>query len=64
MINGLSLRKAAKIVKVSHVTLFYWRHKILSAIKKMQLDKFEGIIEGDEPLFRERQEKYYWKKSS
>ncbi|WP_419880493.1 transposase [Peribacillus sp. B-H-3] len=40
MINGLSLRKAAKIVKVSHVTLFYWRHKILSAIKNMQLDKF------------------------
>ena len=31
MLNGFSLRKSATIVGVTWVTLFYWRHKILSA---------------------------------
>mgnify|MGYP000882266373 CR=1 FL=1 len=51
MLNGFSLRKSATIVGVTWVTLFYWRHKILSALKQMTLDEFVGIVEVDETYF-------------
>ncbi|MDQ0058660.1 transposase-like protein [Paenibacillus harenae] len=37
MIEGFSLRKCAEQLndEVTHVTLFYWRHKILSALKQI-----------------------------
>jgi transposase-like protein len=37
MIEGYSLRKSSEHLKVHYVTLFYWRHKLLSAIKEMEL---------------------------
>lgn len=37
--KGLSVRKAAKKVKISSMTSFLWRKKILSAIKKIGIDK-------------------------
>ena len=33
MIEGYSLRKCAERLEVPHVRLFYWRHKILAALK-------------------------------
>lgn len=51
MLNGFSLRKSAKIVGVTWVTLFYWRHKILSALKQMSFNEFVGIVEVDETYF-------------
>lgn len=48
MFNGYSLRKSAEIVGVSWITLFYWRHKLLNALKQMDFEHFEGIVEIDE----------------
>jgi len=61
MHNGLSLRKAAvEIGGVTHVTLFHWRHKILSALKKLDTDHFDGIMELDETylLYSEKGQKH------
>lgn len=51
MFKGYSLRKSADIVGVTRVTLFYWRHKLLSTLKQMDIEKFEGIVEVDETYF-------------
>lgn len=60
MIEGYSLRKSAEIVDVTYVTLFYWRHKILSALKQISIEKFEGIVEMDETylLYSEKGKKH------
>lgn len=61
-IDGYSLRKAAELMNVnnsdddsddisyvtSYVTLFYWRHKLLSSLSKMKFSDFQGILEMDE----------------
>jgi transposase-like protein len=38
MIEGYSLRKCAKVLygEVTHVTLFYWRYKILAVLKRTE----------------------------
>ena len=51
MFKGYSLRKSAEIVGVTWVTLFYWRHKLLNALKQMDFEHFEGIVEIDETYF-------------
>lgn len=52
MIKGYSLRKSAEIIGgVTHVTLFYWRHKLLHALKQLDFSQFEGIVEVDETYF-------------
>lgn len=53
MIEGFSLRKCAEILheEVTHVTLFYWRHKILAALKQIPTESFQGIVEMDETYF-------------
>jgi len=53
MIEGFSLRKCAEILndEISYVTLFYWRHKILSALKQIPIESFQGIVEMDETYF-------------
>lgn len=51
MFKGYSLQKSADIVGVTWVTLFYWRHKLLSALKQIDFDHFEGIVEVDETYF-------------
>lgn len=51
MIEGYFLRKASELIKVHYVTLFYWRYKILSALKHMDFDHFSGIVEMDETYF-------------
>ena len=53
MIEGFSLRKCAELLndEVTHVTLFYWRHKILAALKQIPTEAFQGIVEMDETYF-------------
>ncbi|WP_051317311.1 IS1595 family transposase [Ectobacillus panaciterrae] len=53
MIEGYSLRKCAGQLngEVTHVTLFYWRHKILAALKQIPTEAFQGIVEMDETYF-------------
>jgi len=53
MIEGFSLRKCAEQLndEVTHVTLFYWRHKILSALKQIPTEAFQDIVEMDETYF-------------
>lgn len=52
MIEGYSLRKSASLIgDITHVTLFYWSHKLLSSLKQIDISKFEGIMEMDETYF-------------
>jgi hypothetical protein len=53
MIEGFSLRKRAEQLndEVTHVTLFYWRHKILSALKQIPTEAFQDSVEMDETYF-------------
>ena len=51
MVNGLSIRKSAKILGIADSTVFTWRHKVLTALKRMELDNFEGLLEVDETYF-------------
>lgn len=53
MIEGYSLRKCPEQLhgEVMHVTLFYWRHKILAALKQVPTKAFQGIVEMDETYF-------------
>ncbi|TVP84516.1 MAG: IS1595 family transposase [Alkalicoccus sp.] len=52
MLEGFFLRKSAALVgNVTHVTLFYWRHKLLSSLKQMEIANFQGIVEMDETYF-------------
>jgi transposase-like protein len=53
MLNGLSLRKTALKIGITHVTAFYWRHKVLSALAKESIGIFEGLVEVDETYFLE-----------
>lgn len=52
MLSGLSLHEFAKKMKgISHTTLFFWRHKILSALSQIKINSFEEIVEMDETYF-------------
>lgn len=53
MIEGFSLRKCAEQLndEVTHVTLFYWLHKTLSALKQIPTEVFQDIVEMDETYF-------------
>nr|WP_246010306.1 IS1595 family transposase [Bacillus yapensis] len=52
MIEGYSLRKFAELVgNITHVTLFYWRHKLLSSLKQVEISNFEGIVKMGETYF-------------
>ena len=51
MFDGYSIRKIAKELKVSKGTAFYWRHKILSALKRIANSNLSGIVEADEVYF-------------
>lgn len=53
MINGYSIRRYAKEVRISIPTSFYWRHKILDAIITfMGIGNIGGVIEVGEAFFR------------
>lgn len=53
MIEGVTLPKIAKRLKIHISTAFYWRHKILNAIGSLGFKQLEGIVESYETFFRE-----------
>jgi len=53
MISRLSIRKTAKLVNLNIATSFFWRHKILEAVKiSLSSDQLQGVIEADETYIR------------
>jgi len=48
MLEGYSLPKTAKVVGVSIPTAFYWRHKILAALRCLKDEPLSGVVEADE----------------
>ncbi|MDP4088216.1 MAG: IS1595 family transposase [Bacillota bacterium] len=53
MAKGMSIRKTAAIVGIQPNTSFYWRHKILNALKEALSNDLSGIVEIDEALIPE-----------
>jgi transposase-like protein len=53
MVEGLSLPKIARKLGIHVSTAFYWRHKILNAIRALGADTLSGIVECDETFFLE-----------
>ncbi|MDP4090201.1 MAG: IS1595 family transposase [Bacillota bacterium] len=48
MAKGMSIRKSAVVVGINIKTSFYWRHKILNALKSEMKDNLSGVVEIDE----------------
>jgi hypothetical protein len=53
MLEGVSLPKIADELKIHVATAFYWRHKILNALRSQGFTTLTGIIESDETYFLE-----------
>lgn len=51
MVKGFSVRKIAELLEIAPSTVFYWRHKILSALKRLPVNEFSGLLEVDETYF-------------
>jgi transposase-like protein len=51
MLKNMCLKETAKELGITKTTAFYWRHKILKALQKIDLEPFEGITEADETFF-------------
>ena len=48
LIDSVSIRKAAKELKLSVTTVFFWRHKLLSTLSIINENQFVGIVECDD----------------
>ena len=53
MIDSMSLPKIAKKLKIHISTAFYWRHKILTALRSLGNQPLNGVIESDETYILE-----------
>lgn len=54
MINGYSIRKCAEVVGINIATSFFWRHKLLDAIRLfIGIGSVKGIVEADELFLTE-----------
>lgn len=53
MIQGQSIRQAAKSAHVNKKTSFRWRHRMLTAPSQVRDVEMEGIVEADETYFLE-----------
>lgn len=53
MVEGYTLPKIAEALDIHISTAFYWRHKILNALRSLGNDQLKGIIESDETFFLE-----------
>jgi len=54
MVMGFSIRKSARICKVSVKTSFYMRHRLLDAVRNFQgIGEVSGIVEMDETFLPE-----------
>lgn len=53
LIDGLSVRKAAKLCEISKNTAFLWRHRFLASAAQRHARHETGIVEVDETFFLE-----------
>lgn len=53
MVEGMSLRKIAERLHIHLSTAFYWRHKVLFALRLIGFKPLQGIVESDETYFLE-----------
>ena len=53
LIDGLSVRAAAKRCGISKNTAFQWRHRFLQQMAAHRAEREEGIVEADETFFLE-----------
>lgn len=51
MIEGLSVRKAAKKCEVHRTTSFRWRHRFLRVLKDRKDRSLKGNVEAGETIF-------------
>lgn len=51
-LESVSIRKAAKKLKISTNTIFDWRHKILASLSIINDNSFVGIVECDDKQFK------------
>lgn len=51
MVDGKSCRYVAKALDIHISTAFRWRHSLLYALRKLEKDTLEGIVEMDETYF-------------
>lgn len=52
MIRGMSIREVAAECGIHRNTAFYWRHKVLDALREMMAGRvLDGIVEMDETFF-------------
>ena len=51
LVDGISLRKVAKQVKVNLTTAFRWRHRFLLTPKSLKPNVLKGTVEADETYF-------------
>jgi transposase-like protein len=52
LVDGISLRKAAKRCRIDLGTSFRWRHRFLMKPKSVKAKSVKGIVEADETFFR------------
>jgi transposase-like protein len=52
LVDGVSLRKAAKRCRIDLGTSFRWRHRFLTKPKGVKAKSVKGIVEADETFFR------------
>ena len=53
MIDGLSVRKAARKCGIDTTTSFRWRHRFLHGLRDKKDSSLKGIVEADETFFLE-----------
>lgn len=53
LIDGLTVREAARVCGISKNTAFLWRHRFLREISHHQASREQGIVEADETFFLE-----------
>ncbi len=53
MVEGYTLPKIAERLGIHLSTAFYWRHKVLFALRSLGFQTLKGIIESDETFFKE-----------
>lgn len=51
LVDGLSVRKAARMCGLDPSTAFRWRHRFLARIAVTKPEKLDGIVEADESYF-------------
>lgn len=53
IVEGYTLLKIAERLNIHLSTSFYWRHKVLFALRSLGFHTLKGIVESDETFFKE-----------